>query len=36
MPIWAEVFVNLIGYAGFIALASRGGSGNDQIDGDEI
>ena len=30
MPMWAEVMVNLIGYAGFIVLASRGGSAGDE------
>ncbi|MGY3036192.1 hypothetical protein ACVIIV_005362 [Bradyrhizobium sp. USDA 4354] len=25
MPVWLEVLLNLAGYAGFVALASRGG-----------
>ncbi len=36
MPVWAEVMLNLIGYAGFVALASRGGVEDNQIGGDEI
>lgn len=27
MPAWLEVLLNLFGYAGFVALASRGGAG---------
>ncbi|MGY4288745.1 MULTISPECIES: hypothetical protein [unclassified Bradyrhizobium] len=26
MPVWLEVLLNLAGYAGFVALASRGES----------
>lgn len=26
MPVWLEVLLNLSGYAGFVALASRGGT----------
>lgn len=26
MPAWLEVLLNLSGYAGFVALASRGGA----------
>ncbi|MFK4507707.1 hypothetical protein [Bradyrhizobium daqingense] len=26
MPAWLEVLLNLSGYAGFVALASRGGT----------
>ncbi len=40
MPAWLEVLLNLSGYAGFVALASRGGAcrdtpTDDQIYGDE-
>jgi len=40
MPAWLEVLLNLSGYAGFVALASRGGactraSVDDRIGGDE-
>jgi len=40
MPVWLEVLVNLSGYAGFVALATRGNScshasGNDHVYGDE-
>ncbi|WP_152033406.1 hypothetical protein [Bradyrhizobium sp. DOA9] len=27
MPVWLEVLLNLSGYAGFVALASRGPAG---------
>ncbi|WP_271498586.1 hypothetical protein [Bradyrhizobium sp. CCBAU 11357] len=27
MPVWLEVLLNLSGYAGFVALASRGDAG---------
>jgi hypothetical protein len=37
MPAWLEVLLNLFGYAGFLALASRrhdaGSSGSDQTCG---
>jgi hypothetical protein len=26
MPVWLEIIVNLSGYAGFVALATRGNS----------
>lgn len=29
MPAWLEVLLNLSGYAGFVALASRGAAGRD-------
>ncbi|MDX3969263.1 MAG: hypothetical protein QHD01_22080 [Bradyrhizobium sp.] len=40
MPAWLEVLLNLSGYAGFMALASRGAacpqaSADDRICGDE-
>jgi len=40
MPTWLEILLNLSGYAGFVALASRGGacpraSVDDHIAGDE-
>jgi len=40
MPAWLEVLLNLSGYAGFVALASRGTScpraaADDRIGGDE-
>ncbi|MGY8705088.1 hypothetical protein RAD16_05010 [Bradyrhizobium sp. 18BD] len=40
MPAWLEVLLNLSGYAGFVALASRGracprSSGDDRFYGDE-
>ncbi|WP_338312417.1 hypothetical protein [Bradyrhizobium sp. TM239] len=40
MPAWLEVLLNLSGYAGFVALASRGAaspqaSGDDRISHDE-
>ncbi|WP_157095031.1 hypothetical protein [Bradyrhizobium sp. AT1] len=40
MPAWLEVLLNLSGYAGFVALASRGTAGSqvpadDRICGDE-
>ncbi|GLR92712.1 MULTISPECIES: hypothetical protein [Bradyrhizobium] len=41
MPAWLEVLLNLSGYAGFVALASRGGvacpqtPADDRIYGDE-
>lgn len=38
MPVWLEILVNLSGYAGFVALASRGAAGrstdNDRLYGD--
>lgn len=39
MPVWLEVLLNLSGYAGFVALATRGGafpdtSGDHRICGD--
>lgn len=40
MPVWLEVLLNLSGYAGFVALASRGtlcprAAADDRIGGDE-
>lgn len=38
MPVWLEILVNLSGYAGFVALASRGAAGpahSDCICGEE-
>jgi hypothetical protein len=36
MPVWLEVLLNLSGYAGFVALASRErASADDRIYGDE-
>ena len=40
MPVWLEVLLNLSGYAGFVALASRGtgrprASGDDRFYGDQ-
>ncbi|MBR0867647.1 hypothetical protein JQ614_39430 [Bradyrhizobium diazoefficiens] len=40
MPVWLEVLLNLSGYAGFVALASRGTScpraaADDRIGSDE-
>lgn len=40
MPAWLEVLLNLFGYAGFVALASRGTAGtrapaNHRISSDE-
>ena len=40
MPVWLEVLLNLSGYAGFVALASRGtacprASADDRIYGDK-
>jgi len=35
MPVWTEVMFNLLGYAGFVALASRGGGSDARIGGDE-
>lgn len=40
MPAWLEVLLNLSGYAGFVALASRGAAGpkapaDDRAYGDE-
>lgn len=40
MPVWLEILVNLSGYAGFVALATRGdacsrASGNDHVYSDE-
>ncbi|WP_283817715.1 hypothetical protein [Bradyrhizobium canariense] len=40
MPVWLEVLLNLSGYAGFVALASRGTAcpghcSDDQIYGDD-
>ncbi|MFT4116567.1 hypothetical protein [Bradyrhizobium sp.] len=29
MPAWLEVLLNLSGYAGFVALATRGNAGQD-------
>ncbi|GMO41134.1 hypothetical protein [Bradyrhizobium sp. TM233] len=34
MPAWLEVLLNLSGYAGFVALASRGAAGP-QVSGDD-
>lgn len=30
MPLWLEILVNLSGYAGFVALASRAGCDEDR------
>jgi hypothetical protein len=40
MPVWLDILLNLAGYAGFVALATRGascprGPADDQIYGDE-
>ena len=40
MPVWLEILVNLSGYAGFVALATRGNScpgecGDDHLYSDE-
>ncbi|WP_283814441.1 hypothetical protein [Bradyrhizobium commune] len=40
MPAWLEILLNLSGYAGFVALATRGAAcspagADDGIDGDE-
>ncbi|WP_283810979.1 hypothetical protein [Bradyrhizobium genosp. SA-3] len=40
MPAWLEVLLNLSGYAGFVALATRGGtfrdtSANDRMYGEK-
>lgn len=29
MPVWLEVVIDLVGYAGFLALAARSGNSND-------
>jgi hypothetical protein len=37
MPVWAELMINLIGYAGFVVLASRGNTaGEEGAGGDEV
>ena len=37
MPIWAEFMINLIGYAGFLVLASRGSvAGDEGASGEEV
>ncbi|WP_283816387.1 hypothetical protein [Bradyrhizobium liaoningense] len=36
MPAWLEVLLNLSGYAGFVALASRGGAWPDKSADDQI
>lgn len=36
MPVWLEVLLNLSGYAGFVALATRGGTSTDSSPGDRI
>ena len=36
MPAWLEVVVNLVGYAGFLALASRSASRSRASDDDHI
>jgi len=35
MPAWLEVLLNLSGYAGFVALATRGGACRDTSAGDQ-
>jgi len=40
MPVWLEILLNLSGFAGFVALASRGtacqrSNADDQVYGDE-
>ncbi|WP_256380437.1 hypothetical protein [Bradyrhizobium sp. 1(2017)] len=36
MPVWLEVLLNLSGYAGFVALASRGGTSSDRSADDRL
>ncbi|MGL3109692.1 hypothetical protein [Bradyrhizobium sp. BR 1432] len=36
MPAWLEVLLNLSGYAGFVALATRGGTFRDRSADDRI
>jgi len=36
MPVWLEVLLNLSGYAGFVALASRGTAGSQAPADDRI
>ncbi|WP_256467425.1 hypothetical protein [Bradyrhizobium sp. 139] len=36
MPAWLEVLLNLSGYAGFVALATRGGACGDNSADDPI
>nr|WP_283833207.1 hypothetical protein [Bradyrhizobium diazoefficiens] len=36
MPVWLEVLLNLSGYAGFVAIASRGGVGRQTSTDDRI
>ncbi|WP_256467094.1 hypothetical protein [Bradyrhizobium sp. 179] len=36
MPVWLEVLLNLSGYAGFVALATRGGMFRDTSVDDRI
>ncbi|MHB0767678.1 hypothetical protein [Bradyrhizobium sp. 5.13L] len=36
MPVWLEVLVNLSGYAGFVALATRGAGCPDTATNDPI
>ncbi|MET4384280.1 hypothetical protein ABIB73_000015 [Bradyrhizobium sp. F1.4.3] len=36
MPAWLEVLLNLSGYAGFVALATRGASCRQTSAGDDI
>jgi hypothetical protein len=34
MPAWLEVLLNVVGYAGFLALAARGASGRGSANDD--
>ncbi len=36
MPAWLEVLLNLVGYAGFVALATRSSSPSDKSGGGHI
>jgi hypothetical protein len=36
MPAWLEVLLNLSGYAGFVAIATRGGVGRHTTTDDRI
>jgi len=36
MPVWLEVLLNLSGYAGFVALATRGGASSDSSSDDRV
>ena len=30
MPLWTEILINVIGYSGFVAVASRGNAHGEQ------